>query len=60
MGRALLSLSGGCRALVEGGCRRGYVNSAAVLAAEGFEWRVEARVEAGGVESRHPGPSLNH
>lgn len=53
-GRALLSLVGVGGGGVGGG-RRGYVNGAAVRAAEGFEWR-------GGVggDSRQPGPSLNH
>lgn len=56
-GRALLSLVGGGGGGVGGG-RQGYVNAAAVRAAEGFEWREEGRV--GGGDSRQPGPSLNH
>lgn len=38
-GRALLSLVEGGRGRGVGGGRRGYVNGAAVRAAEGFEWR---------------------
>lgn len=49
-GRALLSLVGGGGGGVGGG-RRGYVNAAAVRAAQGFEWRGGVGRGGGGLQA---------